>query len=409
MSTDFRRVAIVNRGEPAMRFIHAVREYNLEHRSGIRVIALFTEPDRHARFVREADEAVDLGPSTYVDDADGLRRPAYLDYRVLERGLAEAQADAVWTGWGFVAERPEFAEMCERLGVLIIGPDSGSMRRLGDKICAKRLAEQAGIPVIPWGDAPADTLDAALAQAEALGYPVALKASGGAGGRAIRRVTSPADLEAAYGPLRLEAARVSNDRTVFLERWMAGMRHIEVQIQADRHGTIWAIGTRDCSLQRRFQKLVSEAPATGLTANLETALTDAAVRLVAAAQYRDQVSVEFLVDLSGRFYFLEANTRLQVEHVVTELTSGIDLGEARDRRGAGRPPRGRAAAQLRACHRGPPECGRPLQRIRGVSGHRDAVPDADRTGASCGHRDRGGQLDAPGIRIDVRQARGPRA
>jgi len=325
MSTDFRRVAIVNRGEPAMRFIHAVREYNLEHRSGIRVIALFTEPDRHARFVREADEAVDLGASTYVDDADGLRRPAYLDYRVLERGLAEAQADAVWTGWGFVAERPEFAEMCERLGVVIIGPDSGSMRRLGDKICAKRLAEQAGIPVIPWGDAPADTLDAALAQAEALGYPVALKASGGAGGRAIRRVTSPADLEAAYGPLRREAARISNDRTVFLERWMAGMRHIEVQIQADRHGTIWAIGTRDCSLQRRFQKLVSEAPATGLTANLETALTDAAVRLVAAAQYRDQVSVEFLVDLSGRYYFLEANTRLQVEHVVTELTSGIDL------------------------------------------------------------------------------------
>jgi acetyl/propionyl-CoA carboxylase alpha subunit len=325
MSTDFRRVAIVNRGEPAMRFIHAVREYNLEHRTDIRAIALFTEPDRHARFVREADEAVGLGPPTYVDEADGLRRPSYLDCGVLERGLVEAQADAAWTGWGFVAERPEFAEMCERLGVAIIGPDSGSMRRLGDKICAKRLAEQAGIPVIPWGEAPADTLDAALAQAERIGYPVALKASGGAGGRAIRRVTSPADLEAAFGPLRRDAARVFNDRTVFLERWMAGMRHIEVQVQADRHGTIWAIGTRDCSLQRRYQKLVSEAPATGLSPALESALTDAAVRLVAAAQYRDQVSVEFLVDLSGRFHFLEANTRLQVEHVVTELTSGIDL------------------------------------------------------------------------------------
>ena len=325
MSTDFRRVAIVNRGEPAMRFIHAVREYNLEHRTDIRAIALFTEPDRHARFVREADEAVALGPSTYVDEADGLRRPTYLDYGVLERGLVEAQADAAWTGWGFVAERPEFAEICERLGVTIIGPDSGSMRRLGDKICAKRLAEQAGIPVIPWGEAPADTLDAALVQAERIGYPVALKASGGAGGRAIRRVTSPADLEAAFGPLRRDAARVFNDRTVFLERWMAGMRHIEVQVQADRHGTIWAIGTRDCSLQRRYQKLVSEAPATGLSTALESALTDAAVRLVAAAQYRDQASVEFLVDLSGRFHFLEANTRLQVEHVVTELTSGIDL------------------------------------------------------------------------------------
>jgi len=325
MSTDVRRVAVVNRGEPAMRFIHAVREYNLEHRTDIRVIALYTEPDRHARFVREADEAVDLGPPTYVDETDGLRRPSYLDYGAVERCLIEAQADAAWTGWGFVAERPEFAELCERLGILIIGPDSGSMRRLGDKICAKRLAEQAGIPVIPWGDAPAGSIDAALAQAERLGYPVALKASGGAGGRAIQRVTSPADLELAFGQVRRDAARVFSDRTLFVERWMAGMRHIEVQIQADRHGTIWAIGTRDCSLQRRYQKLVSEAPATGLSADLESALMDAAVRLVAAAQYRDQASVEFLVDLSGRFYFLEANTRLQVEHVVTEATSGIDL------------------------------------------------------------------------------------
>jgi acetyl/propionyl-CoA carboxylase alpha subunit/acetyl-CoA carboxylase carboxyltransferase component len=325
MPTDFRRVAIVNRGEPAMRFIHAVREYNLEHRTDIRVIALFTEPDRHARYVREADESVDLGPSTFVDEADGLRRPAYLDYRVLERALTESQADAAWTGWGFVAERPEFAELCERLGVTIIGPDSGSMRRLGDKICAKRLAEQAGIPVIPWGDGQVDTLETALAHAARVGYPVALKASGGAGGRAIRRAASPAELESAFAVVRRDAARVFNDRTMFVERWMAGTRHIEVQIQADRHGTVWAIGTRDCSLQRRYQKLVSEAPAAGLTPDVETAIQDAALRLVSAAQYRDQASVEFLVDLAGRFYFLEANTRLQVEHVVTELTSGIDL------------------------------------------------------------------------------------
>jgi acetyl/propionyl-CoA carboxylase alpha subunit/acetyl-CoA carboxylase carboxyltransferase component len=325
MRTDFRRVAIVNRGEPAMRFIHAVREFNLEHRTEIRVIALFTEPDRHARFVREADEAVGLGPSTFVDERDGLRRPSYLDYEALERALAEAQADAVWTGWGFVAEQPEFVELCERLGIVCIGPDSGSMRRLGDKICAKRLAEQAGVPVIAWGGGPVDTLDAALAHADRVGYPVALKASGGAGGRAIRRVDSAADLQAAFAPVRRDAARVFNDRTVFIERWMAGMRHIEVQVQADRHGAIWAIGTRDCSLQRRLQKLVSESPAIGLAPGVETALLDAAVRLVAAARYRDQVSVEFLVDPAGRFYFLEANTRLQVEHVVTELTSGIDL------------------------------------------------------------------------------------
>ncbi len=325
MEKAFRRVAVVNRGEPAMRFIHAVREFNSEHRTDVRVIALFTEPDRHARFVREADEAVSLGPSTYVDARDGLRRPKYLDGEAIERALAEAQADAVWAGWGFVAERPEFVERCERLGLTFIGPDSGSMRRLGDKICAKRLAEQAGVPVIPWGGGPADTLDVALAHAERVGYPVALKASGGAGGRGIRRVTSPAELARAYEAVRRDAARTCLDRTVFVERWMAGMRHIEVQIQADRHGTIWAVGTRDASLQRRFQKLAAEAPALGLTPEVETALLDAAVRLVSAADYRDQVTVEFLVDLSGRFSFLEANTRLQVEHVVTELTSGVDL------------------------------------------------------------------------------------
>jgi len=168
--------------------------------------------------VREADEAVGLGPSTYMDEADGLRRPIYLDYHALERALVEAQADAVWTGWGFVAERPEFAELCERIGLVTIGPDSGSMRRLGDKICSKRLAEQAGIPVIPWGDAPADTVDAALAQAERVGYPVALKASGGAGGRAIRRVTSPLDLEAAFGRVRRDASRIFSDGTLFVER-----------------------------------------------------------------------------------------------------------------------------------------------------------------------------------------------
>ncbi|HNV04157.1 MAG TPA: carboxyl transferase domain-containing protein [Vicinamibacterales bacterium] len=325
MQNDFHRVAIVNRGEPAMRFIHAVREYNSEHRTDIRVIALFTEPDRHARFVREADEAVDLGPSTFVDPRDGLRRPKYLDGGAVERALGDAQADAVWTGWGFLAERPEFAERCERLGLTVIGPDGPSMRRLGDKICAKRLAEQVGVPVVPWGGGPADTVDAALDHAQRLGYPVGLKPSGGAGGRSIRRLAAPAELERAFAPVRRDAARNFLDRTLFIERWMPGMRHIEVQIQADRHGTIWALGTRDCSLQRRFQKLAAEAPAVGLTPEVETALLDAAVRIVAAARYRDQASVEFLVDLAGRFYFLEANTRLQVEHVVTELTSGIDL------------------------------------------------------------------------------------
>jgi acetyl/propionyl-CoA carboxylase alpha subunit/acetyl-CoA carboxylase carboxyltransferase component len=325
MRTEFQRVIIVNRGEPAMRFIHAIREFNLEHRTSLRTIALFTEPDRHARFVREADESFNLGAATYVDERDGLRRPRYLDYEALERALVETRAEAAWAGWGFVAERPEFAEICERMDIAFIGPESGAMRRLGDKICAKRLASQLGIPVVPWGGAPALSVEAARQHAERIGYPVALKASGGAGGRGIRRVDAEEGLFTAFHITSRDAARIFNDSTVFVEQWLGGVRHIEVQIQADHHGTVWAIGTRDCSVQRRFQKLASEAPAPGLSGDLESALLDAAVRLVSAGEYRTQVSVEFLVDAEGRWYFLEANTRLQVEHVVTELTSGLDL------------------------------------------------------------------------------------
>jgi acetyl/propionyl-CoA carboxylase alpha subunit/acetyl-CoA carboxylase carboxyltransferase component len=325
MTADFRRIAIVNRGEPAMRFIHAVREYNLEHQTAIQVIALYTEPDRQARFVREADEAVFLGDPTFLDQRDGLRRQAYLNYPLLERVIGDARADAVWAGWGFVGERPEFVELCERKGVTFIGPDSGAMRRLGDKINAKRLAEQAGIPTVPWGGTPVPSLESALVHAERLGYPVALKASAGAGGRGIQRVDQPSEMDAALKAVRLDASRMFNDATVFLERWLGGVRHVEVQVQADHHGTVWALGTRDCSVQRRWQKLMSEAPAPGLGPDVESGLLDAAVRLVAAAQYRSQVSLEFLVEPSGRFHFLEANTRLQVEHVVTELTSGVDL------------------------------------------------------------------------------------
>lgn len=300
--------------------------YNLERGTAISTIALFTEPDREAWFVREADEAIELGPATFVDAHDGRRRSTYLDFGTLERALRECQADAAWAGWGFVAERPEFVDLCDRLGVLFVGPDASSMRRLGDKICSKRLAEQQGIPVTPWSGSPAESLEAARLHAQRLGYPVLVKATGGAGGRGIRLAGSERDLATAYYAAREEAGRSFGDTTVFVEQFLQGVHHVEVQVQADRHGTRWAIGTRDCSIQRRFQKLMAESPSPVVTVSLGQALCDAAIRLCGAADYRDAATVEFLVDpVSRQFTFNEVNPRLQVEHSVTELTTGLDL------------------------------------------------------------------------------------
>jgi acetyl/propionyl-CoA carboxylase alpha subunit/acetyl-CoA carboxylase carboxyltransferase component len=327
-----------------MRIIHAIREFNLERGTAIRTIALFTEPDRRARFVREADESFNLGPATFVDEADGRRKPTYLDYDRIEQALAAVHADAVWAGWGFVAERADFVALCEQLGLTFIGPSSQAIRRLGDKISAKRLADQAGLAVIPWGGEAAASLDVAWAHAQRLGYPVLVKASAGAGGRGIRRAWSEAELAAAFDSARREAGRTFGDATVFVERWLEGVRHVEVQIQGDHHGELWALGVRDCTIQRRFQKLVAEAPSPALLADEEEALKDAARRLCRAADCQDSATVEFLFDPSTRrFYFMEVNPRLQVEHPVTEHTTGVDLVKlsldvARGGRLEGHPP-----------------------------------------------------------------------
>ena len=190
MNHEFQRVAIVNRGEAAMRFIHAVREFNQEHGTALRTIALFTEPDRHAMFVREADEAVCLGPAQVLDPTTQQPKSSYVDYGRLERALADARAEAVWVGWGFVAEHAAFADLCREMGIVFIGPDGDVMRRLGDKISSKLLAEQAQIPVAPWSGGPVETLDDAWRHAERLGYPLLIKATAGGGGHGIRRVRS---------------------------------------------------------------------------------------------------------------------------------------------------------------------------------------------------------------------------
>ena len=326
MTNRFERLAIVNRGESAMRLLNAVPEFNLEHGLEIRSIALYTETDRHAWFVREADEAVSLGPATFEDPTDGSRKPSYLDLDRLERALTDARVDAVWVGWGFVAESADFAELCERLGIVFVGPDSATIRRLGDKIASKRLAEEAGVQVLPWGGEPAETYEQAEAQASALGFPLLVKSAAGGGGRGIRRVESPDDLRHAFDEARAEALHSFGDPTVFLEKLIGDARHVEVQVISDGQGTVWAVGTRDCSVQRRNQKVLEESRSTAMTDKEDRAVRDAAERLCRAAGYRNAGTVEFLfVPETRESFFMEVNTRLQVEHPVTEITTGVDL------------------------------------------------------------------------------------
>ena len=234
MNYEFQRVAIVNRGEAAMRFIHAAREFNQEHGKALRTIAMFTEPDRHAMFVREADEAVCLGPAQVLDAETLQPKSSYVDYGRLEQALAEARADAVWVGWGFVAEHAAFADLCREMGIVFIGPDGDVMRRMGDKIASKRLAEEAQVPVAPWSGGPVETLEEHSAHAERLGYPLLIKATAGGGGHGIRRVTSAGQLPQAFESARAEAFKAFGDPTVFIEQLIEDAHHVEVQIIADQ-------------------------------------------------------------------------------------------------------------------------------------------------------------------------------
>ena len=317
MQRPFTRLAIVNRGEPAMRVIHAVRELNAGRREPIQAIALSTPAERQAMFVRHADEVI-----TLETDA----RIGYLDHEALERALVAARADAVWVGWGFVAEDPRFVELCERLGIVFVGPSSEVMRKVGDKIEAKRLAEAAGVPVAPWSGGPVDTAEDAARHAEAIGYPLMIKAAAGGGGRGIRRVDDPAALEAAFASARAEAAQAFGDDTVLMERLIGAARHVEVQAIGDGHGATWAVGLRDCSYQRRNQKVIEESSSPALSAEQEREIMDAARRLVQGAGYCGAATVEFLYEpAERRFSFMEVNARLQVEHPVTEMVTGLDL------------------------------------------------------------------------------------
>jgi acetyl/propionyl-CoA carboxylase alpha subunit/acetyl-CoA carboxylase carboxyltransferase component len=347
MQLSFTRVAIVNRGEPAMRLLHAVRELNEQHGSRLHTIALYTEPDRHSMFVREADDALCLGPASFVDPRDGQRKSKYLDYAALRHALVQTRAEAVWVGWGFVAEHAEFADLCRELGIVFIGPGGDAMRRVGDKIASKLLAESARVPVAPWTGGPVDDVDDAIAWADKIGFPLMIKATAGGGGRGVRRILAREDLAAAFRSAQSEALKFFGSATVFLEKAIVGARHVEVQVLADHHGHCWAVGVRDCTIQRRNQKVLEEAPSPVLDEALEQDFRAAAVRLTRAAGYTNAGTVEFLFDVASRgFYFMEMNTRLQVEHPVTEATTGVDLVKMQLSIASGNPLEGPAPATI---------------------------------------------------------------
>src|SRR4051794_33946608 len=300
-----------------MRLIHAVRDLSAETGARIETVALYTDEDRTATFVREADSAYLLGPAS--------ARP-YLDHAVLERALVETGADAAWVGWGFVAEDPAFAELCDRIGVSFVGPSAEAMRKLGDKIGSKLIAEEVGVPVAPWSRGEVATLDEALRAGDKIGYPLMLKATAGGGGRGIRKVASAEELADAYERTSQEALRAFGSGVVFLERLVSGARHVEVQVIADGQGSAWALGVRDCSVQRRNQKIIEESASPVLSPEQAAELKASAVRLALAVDYRGAGTVEFLYHPGEKlFAFLEVNTRLQVEHPITEITTGTDL------------------------------------------------------------------------------------
>lgn len=351
------RIAIVNRGEAASRCLRAIREMRIEEGTDLCGIVLYTDPDRLAPFVRDADESLALG-AAFQPSKSGELKSVYLDHDRIVEALRTVRADAVWPGWGFVAEHPEFAERLEAEGITFLGPRGETMRRLGDKIMSKRLAEAAGVPVSPWSGGPV-TEDDVQRWAEKIGFPVVLKATAGGGGRGIRVVPTKAELLSAFTSATAEAKNAFGDGTLFAEARVSDARHVEVQMAADKHGTVLALGLRDCSVQRKHQKVIEEGPPPGLPEALLQGMRDASIRLLREVGYVGVATCEYLVTGTDRFYFLEVNPRLQVEHGVTELLTGLDLVKTQIRIARGErlpetvPQERGAAIEVRLCAEDP--------------------------------------------------------
>jgi acetyl-CoA carboxylase, biotin carboxylase subunit len=324
MTAPFRKLLVANRGEIALRIVRACKELETP------TVAVYSEPDRDALHVRLADEAVCIGP------AQAAR--SYLNIGAMLDAARRTGADAIHPGYGFLSENPRFAAACFEAGITFVGPAPETMERLGDKVLARQAAMEVGVPVVPGSDGPVADEAEALAVAQRIGFPVMVKAAAGGGGRGIRTVRGPAELEHAVHVARQEAHAAFADEAVYLERLLEEPRHVEVQILGDGRTAIH-LGERECSMQRRRQKVLEEGPSPLLTPDLRQAITDAAVRIARAVRYAGAGTVEFLVDREGRFYFIEVNSRIQVEHPVTEMLTGVDLLQEQIRIAGGEPLR----------------------------------------------------------------------
>jgi acetyl-CoA carboxylase biotin carboxylase subunit len=321
--TRIKKLLVANRGEIAVRVIRACRE------QGIATVAVFSEADREALHVQLADEAAPIGPA-----------PATESYLVIDRLVAAARAtgaDSVHPGYGFLAENARFAEACVEAGLTFVGPPPAAIRAMGDKTAARRIAREMNVPMVPGTLEPIGADAEAAARAAEIGYPVMLKAAMGGGGKGMRLVRRESELADALRAARSEAGAAFGDTSVYLERAVLEPRHVEIQVLADGHGTVLHLGERECSIQRRHQKLVEEAPAPCVDGELRARMGEAACRVARAAGYVNAGTVEFLVDAERKFYFLEMNTRLQVEHPVTEMVTGIDVVREQLRIAAGEP------------------------------------------------------------------------
>jgi acetyl-CoA carboxylase, biotin carboxylase subunit len=317
----FRKVLVANRGEIAVRVIRACQE------RGLRTVAIYSDADRAALHVRYGDQAYRIGPPP--------ARDSYLNIPAIIKVAHASGAEAVHPGYGFLSENEEFAEAVQQAGLAWVGPPPAAIRAMGDKVMARRTMTAAGVPVVPGSDSGL-TDEQAVRVAQEIGYPVVVKAAAGGGGKGMRTVHDPAELPRALAAARREAKSAFGDDNLYLEKLITRARHIEIQVLADSHGSCIHLGERECSIQRRHQKLIEEAPSVAVTPELRARMGEIAVRAAKAVGYSNAGTVEFLLDRAGHFYFLEMNTRLQVEHPVTELVTGIDIVKEQFALAAGR-------------------------------------------------------------------------